>query len=169
MFAEGRTLKAVSLWQPYAALTARGLKTILTMHRPTDHRGPVAIHAAATIDLAGAPDDLCLSGLGPHWADQVARSAMVAVATLFDCTPCADLDTSRLTRAERAAGVFSGLRFAWRLADIRTLRRPIPCAGRQGLFNWTPPGDLDDRLGPPRDHLALAHAIGWGMRPRADA
>lgn len=170
LFSERPAWKAFSLWQPYPSLIARGLKTIATMHRPTDYRGPVAIHAGRILDLASAPDDLCLSGLGVTWCETLPYSAIVAVAELVDCVPCRRLDTAGLTRAERAAGVFSDQRFAWRLATIRALRRPIPCAGRQGLFSWAAPEDLHDQLGPVLDHARLAHAVGWGLnRTFADA
>jgi hypothetical protein len=52
------TIKAISLWQPWASLMALGLKRHETRHWPTAYRGPIAIHAAKTLDLAGAPDGL---------------------------------------------------------------------------------------------------------------
>ena len=39
-------MKAISLWQPYAALIALGFKKIETRSWPTTYRGPLAIHAA---------------------------------------------------------------------------------------------------------------------------
>jgi hypothetical protein len=41
-------VKALTLWQPWATLIAEGVKTIETRSWATSHRGPVAIHAAAT-------------------------------------------------------------------------------------------------------------------------
>lgn len=155
-------MKALSLWQPSASLIARGVKTIVTMLATTDYRGPIAIHAAKTLDLAGSPDDLCRSALGREWRSSVPLGAFVAVGQLVDVAWSVDLEKT-LTLADRAAGVFSYDRYAWTLTDVRTLRRPIPQAGRPGLFNWDPPEDLYERLGPVLDPVALTHEIGWGF------
>lgn len=164
-------MKALSLWQPSASLIARGVKTIVTMLSATDHRGPIAIHAAKTLDLAGSPDDLCRSALGREWRSGVPLGAVVAVAWLVDVSPASNYRIG-LTNADLAAGVFSDDRWAWALTDVRPLRRPIPHAGRQGLFNWDPPEDLYERLGPILDPVALTHEIGWGftrIRQRQEA
>ncbi|MDR1630067.1 MAG: hypothetical protein LBS36_07650 [Oscillospiraceae bacterium] len=29
-------------------------------------------------------------------------------------------------------------RYAWELADVKVLPEPIPCGGKQGLWNWEP-------------------------------
>jgi hypothetical protein len=154
-------MKALSLWQPSASLIARGVKTIVTMLSATDHRGPIAIHAAKTLDLAGSPDDLCRAALGREWRSSVPLGAIVAVGHLCAVGPATDF-LAGTTLAEQAAGVFSHDRWAWTLTDVRALRRPIPHAGRQGLFNWDPPEDLYERLGPVLDPIALTHEIGWG-------
>jgi hypothetical protein len=156
-----RTIKAISLWQPWATLVARGLKTHETRHWPTEHRGPIAIHAAKTLDLVGAPVQLCHRGLGRAWWAECPQGAIVAIARLRTCVST-DAVFRDLTRADEAAGDFSQGRFAWRLGDIRRLVEPIPALGRQGLFNWAPPQDIEDRLGPALDHEAICAAIGWG-------
>lgn len=160
LFGEVRTIKALSLWQPWATLVARGLKARETRHWAVDYRGPIAIHAAKTLDLAGAPELLCQAGLGARWWDECPLGAVVAVARLKGCARADDV-VDLLSRAERAAGNYAAGRFAWRLDDVRALADPIPLAGRQGLFNWTPPDDLADRLGPVLDHDAAVAAIGW--------
>lgn len=157
---EVRTMKAVSLWQPFAQLIAVGAKRHETRHWATDYRGQLAIHASKTLDLAGAPDELCLSALGIGWRDRAPLGAVVAVCDLVDCHHAAAL-VDRITRADHAAGNFAYGRFAWQLARVRALKAPIPLVGRQRLFNWTPPEDLDDNLGPELDHAAFCHAIGW--------
>lgn len=42
-------MKALTLWQPWASLVAGGLKQIETRSWTTRYRGPLAIHAAATV------------------------------------------------------------------------------------------------------------------------
>lgn len=165
LFSEGPSWKAVSLWQPYASLMARGAKTVITYHWPTDFRGGVAIHAAKTLDLASAPDALCYAALGVAWRESLPRSAMVAVGELVDVQP-AEAVAERLSRADRASAVVAPGRFAWIFENVRALRRPIPMAGRQGLFNWKPPEDLHAQLGPVLDHAALTRALGWNPAER---
>lgn len=160
LFGEVQTMKVLSLWQPWASLAGARLKLHETRHWTTAYRGPLAIHAAKTVDLAGAPDDLCNAGLGRNWRFEVPRGAIVAVGRLAACKP-AERVAGEITRADLAAGNFAQGRFAWRLDDVRMLKAPIPMAGRQGLFNWTPPADLDAQLGPAIDHAAACRYIGW--------
>lgn len=160
LFGHSEPIKALSLWQPWASLVAVGAKIDETRHWSTPYRGPIAIHAAKTLDLAGAPDLLCEAALGPYWQKDLPRGCVVAVARLADCAP-AERVASYLTPANLAAGNFSRGRFAWRLTDIRPLIQTIPVVGRQGLFNWTPPGDLAANLGYPRDHGFVCRDIGW--------
>lgn len=155
----GLPIKAISLWQPWAALVSAGVKIDETRHWATAYRGPIAIHAAKTVDIAGAPDDLCRRVLGSLWREQVARGAVVAVARLTACVATAEV--ADITRANRASGNFTPGRFAWRLEGVRALVEPMPVAGRQGLFNWTPPEDLGQRLGQVVDHQAVCSRIGW--------
>lgn len=81
------TIKAISLWQPWASLVAAGVKRHETRHWSTDYRGPIAIQAAKTIDTAGAPDLLCQQVLGPFWPKDVPTGVVVAIAELTDCIP----------------------------------------------------------------------------------
>ncbi len=160
LFGEARTIKALSLWQPWATLVARGFKSRETRHWKTDYRGMIAIHAAKTLDMAGAPEQLCQAGLGQQWWEACPLGAVVAIGTLRSCLRAEDI-AHELSRAERAAGNYAVGRFAWRLTGVRALAEPIALAGRQGLFNWTPPEDLAERLGPVLDHDAAVAAIGW--------
>lgn len=160
LFGRRRTIKALSLWQPWASLMADGLKIDETRHWSTDYRGPLAIHAAKTTDLAGAPDALCQAAFGPFWSQELPRGAVVAIGELASCRR-AETVAGQLTRANLAAGNFTYGRFAWRVERIRALRRPIPLVGRQGLFNWIAPDDIEGDLGPVLDHGAACRRIGW--------
>lgn len=156
-----RTIKALSLWQPWATLIASGVKAHETRHWSTEHRGAIAIHAAKRLDFAGAPVQLCHRVLGRTWWDKCPQGAVVAVARLRTCRSTDDV-FQHVTRADAASGDFSEGRFAWALTEVRPLDEPIPTLGRQGLFNWSPPDDLDSRLGPVVDHEVICAAIGWG-------
>jgi hypothetical protein len=158
---EVRPIKAISLWQPWASLMAAGVKRHETRHWDTKHRGPIAIHAAKTLDLAGCPDRLCIDAFGVSWPAQLPLGAVVAIGQLVACRR-AETVADHLTKADLAAGNFARGRFAWRIENIRRLAAPVPCIGRQGLFNWTPPEDFEARLGPVLDHAAAVRPIGWG-------
>ena len=67
-----------------AALVARGVKRHETRHWLTAYRGPIAIHAAKTLDMADAADPLCDSALGVYWKDSLPLGAVVAIARLRD-------------------------------------------------------------------------------------
>lgn len=53
------------------------------------------------------------------------------------------LNEWQLTDRERAFGDYSPGRFAWLLADVRRLDEPVPCVGRQGLFNVKLPDGVE--------------------------
>lgn len=160
LFGHQPTIKAISLWQPWASLVAAGVKRHETRHWSTAYRGPIAIHAAKTLDLAGAPDQLCEAVSGPYWSKNLPRGVVVAVGQLADCSP-AERVASYATQADQRAGNFARGRFAWRIENVRRLITPVPLIGRQGLFNWTPSESLDGNLGPVLDHGAACRLYGW--------
>jgi hypothetical protein len=160
LFQSDQPIKALSLWQPWASLMAAGVKLHETRHWSTSYRGPIAIHAAKRIDVAGAPDELCIAALGRNWERLVPIGMVVAVGRLAACTEAGRVARD-LTSADRAAGNFTPGRFAWRVEDVRALKAPVPLTGRQGLFNWTPPADLEELLHPSLDHAATCRRIGW--------
>lgn len=154
-------MKALSLWQPWASLMARGVKRHDTRTWPTDHRGLVAIHASRVLDLAGAPNALCGSAIDRFWwSIKHPASAIVAIGRLSACLPAHTVEPF-LTRADRVASDFGPGRFAWAFDEIHALYEPIPAVGRQGLFNWIPPADLAERLAPRLQHVEICRALGW--------
>lgn len=159
LFGNTTPMKALSLWQPWASLMAAHVKRHETRHWATAYRGPIAIHAAKRIDVAGAPDALCIDALGPNWSRTVPIGMVVAVGQLASCTEAGR--AKALTAADREAGNFTPGRYAWRIDQLRTLRQPIPALGRQGLFNWEPPEDIEQLLGAPVDHAATCRFLGW--------
>ena len=159
LFGDVATIKCLSLWQPWGSLVAKGVKRHETRHWSTEYRGPIAIHAAKTVVVEGAPVALCIAALGKNWKFAVPRGEVVAIAELVGCRDAGRI-VDQLTRADYEAGNFAPGRFAWVLDKVRPLMRPVPLVGRQGLFNWTPPEDLESRLGPVVDHEAACRYIG---------
>lgn len=140
------TVKAISLWQPWASAMALGLKKIETRHWWTSHRGWTAIHAAKRwqrdereisaefADLYGKPE-LREPPLG----------VIVAVGRLVDIKRSESL-ADTVSDVERAFGNYSNGRFGWLFEDIRPLPEPLPFTGAQGFFD-VPNSLLKDALG----------------------
>lgn len=149
-----RTIKALSLWQPWASLMAAGAKKIETRSWYTEYRGLVAIHAAKRfqemermvlgdkrffnalaldypISIAGktrSPEDL---------AKALPLGAFVAVGKLTHC-----ISTTRdlkLIPSEKTDefwfGDYSPGRFMWVFDEIWKLSSPVYAIGTRSL--WT--------------------------------
>jgi hypothetical protein len=150
-------LPAISLWQPYASAVALGLKKIETRHWRAPGRmigQRVAIHAAKRWDADSMQwiidcciiDDLRKKGVAN--LRDLPFGAIVATAKL---------DTSaQITKSLRQAlseksvwgyellwGNYEDGRYAWFLTEVRALREPIPCTGRQGFFRVDIPDDSE--------------------------
>lgn len=134
---EGGTIKALTLWEPFASLVAYGVKRIETRSWPTSYRGPLAIHAAqrepdaarnaarAALARAGMPcacgcpgerhshvgcfDCPCL-----RWTPSWRLGSVIALTSVDDCLPMVAwnddrLDVSDFLQVEpRALIVFRG-------------------------------------------------------------
>lgn len=146
-------MKALSLYQPWAAAIELGQKRIETRSWATRHRGPLLIHAARTkvgLEAIRANPILWAAVLGAvdHSAavaafEALPFGALVARCELFDCVAAGDTESIRFAARrtgekysphERALGDYRRGRWAWMLRNIEPLQEPIPCAARQGLF-----------------------------------
>jgi activating signal cointegrator 1 len=149
-------VRAISLWQPWAAGVALRLKRFETRHWKTPYRGPLAIHAAkrpaedgdALILLRGwcAEQGVELQSV-MHFGAVVAVADLAAIVEITgDVGPIIERGSSY----EYAMGNYTPGRFAWELRDVERLATPIPFRGHQALF------DVPDALfgkAPPRDLL----------------
>lgn len=64
----------------------------------------------------------------------------LCIVDLYDCIPIETI--AQVEKAELALGDFTEGRHAWLTRNLRTLPRPFPCAGRQGLFETCVEGKL---------------------------
>ena len=154
-------MKALTLTQPWASLITIGAKRIETRSWGTNHRGPLAIHAAKGFAAlpGGNLTDFCLNEpfgsalfaggirkLVP--GEDLPLGKVIAVCTLVTCIPLDDDLTVRdallLSDAphERAFGDYTVGRFAWILADVRALPEPITARGSLGLWEWDAPAEV---------------------------
>ena len=165
-----QTIKALTLWQPWASLIAKGIKTIETRgwSAPWTLWGQrIAIHAGRksvpVYSLPPAMREKLEWQFGRSWDTSLPSGAVVATARLIGCGVVHDLrDTGSGTIAvfgaatklytddmERipsvhvdAYGDFGLGRHLWLLDQIEELETPVPARGMQKL--WTlPEGVLD--------------------------
>ena len=143
-------MKAISLWQPWAALVALGLKKIETRGRATSYRGPLVIHAAKRWNMtlrreAESFVELADATVGMDIAEirNPARGAFVALVQLVDVIEMTEewLEGQRLVAEhcpdvefELAAGDYKPGRFAWILEDTRRVEPAFTATGRQWLW-----------------------------------
>lgn len=142
-------LPAISLWQPWAALVASGVKRFETRSWSTDHRGALAIHAAKTRQgwEHAAPDVLEALRLSTYpdpkyrppapRQDDFAYGAVVATVELVSVIPIDELagDVWQVAGSlDVALGDWSAGRYAWELICPEHVQPPVPVNGRQRLF-----------------------------------
>ncbi|MHB0976875.1 MAG: ASCH domain-containing protein [Candidatus Aquicultorales bacterium] len=132
-------MKAISIWQPWASLIAIGAKRYETRSWLTTYRGPIAIHASKTKTFLNDLKDGWLPRIDRALADaEVAEISLGAIIAVADLT--ATYTTENITalpetsKDELAFGDFSSGRYAWELENVVMLEKPIPCRGRQGLW-----------------------------------
>lgn len=145
-------IKALTLTQPWATLVAVGAKRIETRSWSTNYRGPLAIHAAKLYpiwarDLAStepiysklrsACPILPTTGEPPALPGlSLPVGCVVAIAQLIDCFEMTEEWIRLVGEQERAFGRYAPGRFAWILAGIEQLQKPIPARGSLGLWWW---------------------------------
>jgi len=140
-------VKALTLTQPWASLVAAGDKSVETRSWSTRYRGPLAIHAARGRPTSAYFDTqrhLAQLYMGVD-VDALPTGAVVAVCVLRCCLSVDNSSVRSLLRArplEEPLGDYGPQRWAWLLADIHRLERPIPAVGHQRLWGWTPPDGL---------------------------
>lgn len=129
-------MRALSVWQPWATLWMLGLKQYETRHWSTDHRGPLAVHAAQRVEtefgqpMRGYLDEV----LGRDWATTISRGAVLGMGVLTKI-PRSSQIFHRLEGTELMLGNWAPGRYGWLLERRRQLAEPLPWCGRQGLFD----------------------------------
>jgi len=148
-------MRALTIRQPWASLILAGKKTIETRTARTNRRGPVFLHAAATMGKSER-EAAIREGLDP---DMLPRGAIIGTIEIVDSVPASELDVSA---AERSRGDYRPGRWGWKLSNVRALQKPIPAKG--ALSFWQVPGDVAaaaEEQGP-----ALARVFVYGTLKR---
>lgn len=129
-------MNALTISQPYASLIADGEKWVENRTWPTPYRGLLAIHAGkgtqylTRTELAEYPNG-CV----------IAIARLVACVSLRDVraqeiSACSQLYFSRVDIRKFLDHPHTEGPWCWVLRDIRKLRDPISCIGKQGLWDW---------------------------------
>jgi hypothetical protein len=151
-------MRVITILQPYASLIAFGAKRYETRSWRTWHRGPIAIHAGkkpfekVLAEYAVPPDTIqrmqedCVHSLGIDF--DFAYGAIIAVGYLVRCYEIIR-ENARITLYRKGMepvwyhptdkellyGDWTPGRYAWELANVRTLPVPVPYRGQQGLWS----------------------------------
>lgn len=135
-------MKTLSLWQPWAIFIPEGLKKYETRSWPTPYRGELAIHAAKLqrSDLKEYLEDLKMFEEFDQFVyEELPFGAVLAVCNLRHVYRVEDC-VNYLGEIEVAVGDYTQGRFAWELEVVKVFDPPVPAAGKQGLWDWTPEG-----------------------------
>ena len=186
-------MKCLSLWQPWSSLLVTGRKRVETRGYPINYRGPLLIHAAKTwnpdlamIAAAGAFRST-LEGIGIEFTatEQAARTGwnlpFGAILGRVDVIGCYHTDGIRfstdsddikpdegagrlqLPLSEMPFGDYSAGRYAIICTNPVRFDKPIPCRGRQQLFDV--PADLVAKAMTHRPRGGLTHAVAVPVPP----
>jgi len=143
------SLRAISLWQPYATAMAKKLKKNETRSWPTSHRGELAIcaskHRPSDAELGHDPALIAAAKTVPY-------GKVLCVVILQDCVPSEEFNQINvkcgrprpLAQAERDLGDYSAGRWIWMTDDCQELAEAVPVVGHQGLFFL--PSEVEERV-----------------------
>lgn len=138
-------MKAISLWQPWASLVAKGAKHYETRHWKTAHRGVTAIHAAQRFqtderelckewpfsEVIKKPDSLPLGAI-------VGIGHLKEIITTEEWLKSYGPDSADFREVEYHFGNYEPGRFAWLFDWQVELSEPVRCRGFQQIWELTP-------------------------------
>ncbi|MBW4607733.1 MAG: ASCH domain-containing protein [Hassallia sp. WJT32-NPBG1] len=132
------TLKAISLWQPWASLIPLGLKHYETRSWKTNYRGKVLICSTAINSKQHKQYlKICEQLQLPPW-ENFPHGCAIALCDLVDCIEMTAEFISQQSTTEILCGDWQMGRYAWKLENIQGITEPLAVKGKQGLFNVYP-------------------------------
>ena len=133
------TLKAISLWQPWASLIPLGLKHYETRSWKTNYRGKLLIcSTAANSKQHKEYLKICNELELPAW-ENFSHGCAIAICDLVDCIEMTPKFIAQQSQTELLCGDWQVGRYAWKLENIQPITEPFAVKGKQGLFNVSPP------------------------------
>jgi phage N-6-adenine-methyltransferase len=132
------TLKAISLWQPWASLIPLGLKHYETRSWKTNYRGKLLICSTAKSTKTQYQQYLkiCNEVELPEWNEtNFPHGCAIAICDLVDCIEMTPEFIAQQSQTEILCGDWQVGRYAWKLKNIQPITEPFAVKGKQGLFN----------------------------------
>ena len=141
---EKKSMKAITLWQPWGTLWAAGIKEVETRSWSATSRLQlpirILIHAASRAIMQEEVNKI-YSDLLPEFClslsiPSLSTGCILGAVTLTKCeymTPSLIANTSS---QEKALGLWQVGRWAWYGTDFILLEKPVKSRGKQGF--WTP-------------------------------
>lgn len=145
-------MKAITIKQPWATLIALGEKKFETRSWQTKYRGKMAIHSGKTVDKEAFDEIATMATLLRHGIKSHKELPTGAVIAIVDLVECHKITADYMSMYdEEKAGTEKGLliegdewwfgdytegRFAWELANLKVLAKPIPAKGQLSLWEW---------------------------------
>ena len=134
---ESVELTAITLHQPWASLVAKGWKQYETRDWPTNHRGPIVIHAGRK--PKGKQElrehDKVVASFKDLLNEDCPYSSVIAIAELTDVICMTEEFIKEQSPTELRCGNWAVGRYAFKLENVRPLA-PIPAIGKQGLWKF---------------------------------
>lgn len=131
-----QTMKAISLWQPWASAMASGVKQNETRSWWTNYRGDLVICSAKRRPSRQELPDRVLY----EEAMAVPYGCALCIVELHELIP-SDLFHGAtplpISQAEADLGDYTPGRWIWRTRNCRRLHQAVPIVGHQGLWNLT--------------------------------
>lgn len=142
-----KTIKVISLWQPWASLIMLGIKRNETRGRRINIRGDIGIHATKRIvpfnrifyDVPKEARDYIMAMIEAAYGsyDKLPTGAVLGIVNVTGCIP-AEQAFQTISMLERACGDYRPGRYAITLNNIRPFATPLSARGQQGIWNWNP-------------------------------
>ncbi len=135
-------MRALTVWQPWAALIVERHKKNETRSWATTIRGDVAIHSAKKPikEVKKLMDQNSIRAISnllyPFVLENLPLGYVLAVGNLVDCKLITEEFIETLSAEEILLGDYTLGRYAWIFEDIRPFQTPIIARGGQGFWNW---------------------------------
>lgn len=145
-------IPAITIWQPWATLIAIEAKRYETRSWTRDYRGPLAIHAATKWNrylrelCQERPFADVLARAGYNNPDDLPLGKVVAVVDWVGSHRSEDLLPQLYksqNKQEARFGDYSAGRYGWEFCNVRKLAEPVTAVGRQQLWTWEIPSEIE--------------------------
>lgn len=131
MNTDSKTMKAISLWEPWATAMALGLKANETRSWFAAYRGDLVICSAKRPTTALEHAVCAENRIDPA---TLVFGCALCIVELYDCVSTNGL-AGKIPAQEARLGNYEFGRFAWLTRNLRRFETPIPVSGKQGFFN----------------------------------